>query len=88
MAETWAAGGKIQSEMYGKRLPNIRNLRLEGDYEEMTGERGETIYRAGQGLEITVGDGICLYAKLEEDPDYKVIAIYPYRFLTLEMERI
>lgn len=85
--ETWTAGGKIQQEMYGKRLPNIRNIRLQGSYEELAGEQGGINYRINQ-TEITVGDGICLYAKPKEDPDYKVIAIYPYRFLTLDLERI
>ena len=27
-AEEWPAGGKVQAEMYGQRLPNIRNLRI------------------------------------------------------------
>lgn len=31
-AEMWAAGGRIQTEMYGPRLPNIRNLRIDGAY--------------------------------------------------------
>ena len=35
-AEEWPAGGKVQTEMYGLRLPGIRNLRIEGDYTEVS----------------------------------------------------
>ncbi|MFR6348552.1 MAG: hypothetical protein ACLUN9_17675 [Enterocloster aldenensis] len=36
-AEEWPAGGKVQAEMYGQRLPNIRNLRIQGAYQEVPG---------------------------------------------------
>ena len=84
-AEEWAAGGKLQMEMYGQRLPNIRNLRLNGKYKEISGKNGKLSYQIENGPTITVNDGICINS---EEPDYRVIAIYPYRFLTLEVERI
>lgn len=84
-AEMWAAGGKLQSEMYGSRLPNIRNLRLEGTYREVPGKAGKVSYEVTDGPTITVNDGICING---DTPDYKVVAIYPYRFLTLEVEKI
>lgn len=34
-AEMWTAGGKVQAEMYGSRLPLIRNLRIDGKYAEV-----------------------------------------------------
>lgn len=89
MAEMWAAGGKKQTEMYGNRLPNIRNLRLQGEFKEIPGENGKVCYQTDQGPIITVGDGICLYAgNGERNPDYQVIAIYPYWHLTLEVEKL
>lgn len=84
-AEIWTAGGKLQSEMYGSRLPNIRNLRLEGTYREVPGKSGRVSYEVTDGPTITVNDGICINGDV---PDYKVVAIYPYRFLTLEVEKI
>lgn len=84
-AEMWAAGGKLQSEMYGSRLPNIRNLRLEGTYREVPGKSGRVSYEVTDGPTITVNDGICISG---DTPDYRVVAIYPYRFLTLEVEKI
>ena len=37
------------------------------------------------GPTISVNDGICING---DQPDYKVIAIYPYRYLTLEVEKL
>lgn len=87
-AEMWPGGGKIQTQMYGTRLPNIRNLRLQGLYQERTRDDGALIYVTSGGLEITVGDGVCLDVSGHSEPDYRIVAIYPYRFLTLEVERI
>lgn len=85
-AEMWAAGGKLQTEMYGIRLPNIRNLRIQGRYREVT-VGGMLCYEIEGGPSITVNDGICLNVPPGADPDYKVIAIRPYSFLTLEVEK-
>lgn len=111
-AEEWPGGGKIQSERYGIRLPNIRNLRLEGGYIESIREDGTLCFTMADGTSFSVNDGICLarhrnwilpsittnpaydlYPVWEEnpislEPDYRIIAIYPYRFLTLEVEKI
>ena len=86
-AEEWPAGGKVQAEMYGQRLTNIRTLRIQGDYQEIPGD-GKTSYAIKDGPVITANDGICLYVTGDAGPDYKVVAIYPYRFLTLEVEKL
>ncbi|MDO4333831.1 MAG: hypothetical protein Q4C58_14265 [Eubacteriales bacterium] len=85
-AEMWTAGGKLQAEMYGIRLPNIRNLRIQGKYKEITVD-GVLYFEIENGPRITVNDGICLNVPPETDPDYRVIAIRPYSFLTLEVEK-
>lgn len=104
-AEEWPAGGKLQSERYGLRLPNIRNLRIEGRYSETMCADGSLGYELSNGAVLAVNDGItfapggCLFAGMHlhpdecltpatSKPDYRIIAIYPYRFLTLEVERI
>ena len=85
-AEVWPGGGKLQAERYGIRLPNIRNLRLEGRYCEKA-EGNEVRYVFEDGLSVSVNDGICLYADPDAEPDYKVVAVYPYSYLVLEVER-
>lgn len=77
----------MQAEMYGNRLPNIRNLRLQGKYKEVPGMNGKVSYQLDNGPEIAAGDGICIYAAVDQEPDYQIVAIYPYTYLTLEVEK-
>lgn len=60
-AEEWPAGGKVQAEMYGQRLPNIRNLRIQGIYQEVP-ETGKVSYAVKDGPVITANDGYaCMF---------------------------
>ena len=86
-AEEWPAGGKVQAEMYGQRLPNIRNIRIQGTYQEVPGA-GKVSYAITDGPVIGANDGICLCVGGDVKPDYRVVAMYPYRFLTLEVEKL
>ena len=54
----------------------------------MTDEKGNPHYIFENGTDLQELDGICLYAGQEQNPDYKIISIKPYRFLILEVERI
>ena len=86
-AEVWPAGGKLQAEMYGQRVNHIQNCRINAGYEVMPDEKGRVSYRIGYTT-IQEGDGICVYVPGEQEPDYRIVAIRPYRYLTLEVERI
>ena len=86
-AEIWPAGGKLQAELYGQRLSYIRNCRLDGGYKTQTDEKGKVSYLFGTQV-IREGDGICLDVTGESDPDYKIIAIRPYRYLYMELEKL
>ena len=37
---------------------------------------------------ISADDGICFNVPGSQEPDYRIVAIYPYRFLTLEVEKL
>ena len=43
-AEIWPASGKVQAEMYGERLPYIRNVRINGKYCIAYDEKGKIHY--------------------------------------------
>lgn len=77
-------------EMYGQRVNNIRNIRIDGTYEALSMTEGGRVYEVYRftDMEVREGDGICLNVPGYHDPDYKIIAIRPYRFLTLEVEKI
>lgn len=86
-AEVWPASGKLQAEMYGQRANNILNCRISGDYEIVSDEKGRISYQIGD-ITIREGDGICIYVPEGRDPDYRIVAIRPYRYLMLEVEHV
>ena len=86
-AEVWPGGGKLQAEMYGQRVNHIQNCRINARYEVIADEKGRVSYRIGS-MTLQEGDGICLNVPEAHDPDYRIIALRPYRYLTLEVERI
>lgn len=86
-AEVWPAGGKLQAEMYGQRAIHIQNCRINAGYEVLADEKGRVSYQVGN-MTIREGDGVCLNVPEDHEPDYRIIAIRPYRYLTLEVEHI
>lgn len=86
-AEVWPAGGRIQAEMYGQRLPYIQNCKVDGDYYLKTSMDGRIGYCL-DGAVICENDGICLDVCARSDPDYRVLSIRPYRHLVMELEMI
>lgn len=86
-AEVWPASGKAQAEMYGERLPYIQNVRIDGAYTVQTDEKGIVHYLLPDGADFAESDGLCLFCGKDEEPDYKIISIRPYRFLRLEVEK-
>lgn len=86
-AEIWPAGGRIQAEMYGQSLSYIRNCRIDGGYTIQTDNNGKVNY-VFDTFTMHEGDGICVDVSGESEPDYKIIAIRPYRKLYMELERI
>lgn len=86
-AEVWPASGKTQAEMYGERLKYIQNVRIDGAYTVQTDGKGIVHYLFPDGADFAESDGLCLFCGKDEDPDYKIISIRPYRFLRLEVEK-
>lgn len=86
--ESWPASGKVQAQQYGQRLNYIRNVRLNGKYNSQPDDKGNVHFILEDGTDIQELDGIHLYTDKDQKPDYKIIAVKPYRFLTLEVERI
>lgn len=80
----WSGSGRVQQEKYGARLPMIRNIMLDGKYEEKA-EKEKTVYEI-DGHTLTVGDGLCY--RSDDKPDYIVRAVFPYSHLSLELEHV
>ena len=62
--------------------------RTQGSYKIQTDEKGRLHYILEDGTDIEERDGICLYVAADQLPDYRIISIKPYRFLTMEVEKI
>lgn len=86
-AEVWAASGQRQIEMYGDRITNISNVRIQGQY-ELENRNGVLYAVFSDGNELSIGDGVCVHVMDTDAPDYRIISITPYRPVRLEIERI
>lgn len=87
LGEQWPASGKVQVQQYGDRLNYILNLKLDGAYQIIREKQGAS-FDFGDDLVFREQDGICIFADEESDPDYRIIAIKPYRQLKMELEKI
>ena len=85
--ESWPASGKVQAQQYGDRLGYILNMKVNGYYEVKSDSHGN-YYDFGGGLVFREQDGICVFTSSTSEPDYRIISIKPYRFLTMELEKI
>ena len=85
--ESWSASGKVQAQQYVQRLGYIRNVKIDGGYAIKPDENGRLHYILDNGTDLMELDGICLFVGENTEPDYRIVAIKPYRFLTLEVER-
>lgn len=62
-------------------------MKINGEYAIKPDENGRLHYILYNGTDLMELDGICLFVGENTEPDYKIVAIKPYRFLTLEVER-
>lgn len=88
LADVYPAGGKLQAELYGEHLPYIKNVLVDGRYSAVVDDKGCVRYDFENGLNISEGDGIHIYASLDKDPDYKIICIKEYQILYMEIEKL
>lgn len=86
IGEVWPAGGKLQVETYGDRINRIYNCKVKGEYEIQTEKKIESY--VFEGFSLREGDGIHLFTKPENEPDYQIISIKPYRPLYMEVEKL
>lgn len=87
--EAWPASGQVQAQEYGHDLGYVYNMRLTEKYSCASDDKGNRHYTlAESGAVISELDGICLHVGADEEPDYRIRSIKPYRFLTMELERV
>ena len=62
-------------------------MKINGEYAIKPDENGRLHYILDNGIDLMELDGICLFVGENTEPDYRIVAIKSYRFLTLEVER-
>lgn len=86
LGEWWPASGKLQADLYGQRLPYIRNIRLSERYEVKTDAKGRTYYYlSDRDTELREADRIGIETDL---PQYRILSVRAERFLRLEAEAV
>lgn len=69
-----SAGGAVSAQIYGETLPYIKTCKYQG-----------TQLVAGENEK----DGICLYVNKDEEPDYEIWSIQPFReHLDVTLEKL
>lgn len=84
--EVWPMSGQLQAQTYGDRINSMMNVRIVGSYR--TVPEGNHLEYQYDGFSLREGDGLCIYADSESNPDYVIRSIKPYKPLRLEVERI
>lgn len=84
--EVWPAGGKLQTEQYGNRINSIINCKVAGAYKIVP--EGKHYKYVFANFELREDDGVCIYASPENEPDYRIVSIKPYKPLYFEVEHI
>ncbi len=82
--EVWPASGRLQSEMYGDRINGIMNMRIREPY-TIVQDGNVRAFMVDESI-IHEGDGVCV--NTDNQPDYKIISIRPYKPLRLEIEKL
>lgn len=55
----------------------------------VTSEDGlETFHLVDRDISLAAGDGICIYARPDQDPDYRIVAINPVGHLKIMLEKL
>ena len=80
----WPAGGKLQAQKYGDRVDSMLNCKLEGSY-TIEPEEKHIKYTFGE-FSLREDDGVYIYR--DDEPDYRIISIRPYKPLLMELERL
>lgn len=87
-ATIYSGAGQIVSGQMG----NVQQYQKKMLYDEpftVTNENGvETYWFKGGDFSMAAGDGVCIYAAPDKNPDYKISAIFPVGHLKVILEKI
>lgn len=87
-ATIYSGRGQMQEGQTGNVQQWEKKMLCDEPY-TVTVENGvETYWFKDKGYSMAVGDGICIYAAPEQQPDYRIIAIQPFSHLRIILEKL
>jgi hypothetical protein len=87
-ATVYSGSGQMVSGQAGYVQQYQKKLLIDEPY-EITNENGiETYWFRDRTYNMAAGDGICIYVSQEQNPDYRIIGIYPVGHLKILLEKI
>lgn len=90
-ATVYSGQGQMQEGMAGAIQQYQRKLLMDDAFTITVENKVETYHitdRSGNRFTLAAGDGICLYASPEQQPDYRIAAIFPVGHLKIALEKI
>ncbi|MBD5497453.1 MAG: hypothetical protein HDR11_06770 [Lachnospiraceae bacterium] len=90
-ATVYSGQGQMQEGMAGAVQQYQRKLLMDEAFTITVENKVETYHitdRNGNEFSLAAGDGICLYASPEQQPDYRIAAIFPVGHLKIMLEKI
>ena len=85
--EVWPASDRRSIESYGDKISGVQSVWLQGQYMLQFENKVTRVLLREPNYLMSLGDGICLEAGPEEEPDYEVTSFTPYKLLKLEIEK-
>lgn len=87
-ATIYAKSGRIADAQSGITQQYEKRILVDEPF-TVTNEDGlETFWIRDGGVSMVAGDGICIYSRPDQNPDYRIVAIYPVGHLKILLERL
>ncbi|MDD3415486.1 MAG: hypothetical protein PHY47_16000 [Lachnospiraceae bacterium] len=84
----YSKSGQVQESQIGNVQQYQKKLLCDEPF-TITNEDGvETYWFKDKSYSMAAGDGVCVYSTPQQEPDYKITAIYPVGHLKILLEKI
>lgn len=87
-ATIYSGSGKLAEVETGNIQQYQKKLLLDEPY-TITNEDGvETYWLRDCAFSMTAGDGVCIYSRPDQEPDYRIVSIQPSGHLKILLEKL
>lgn len=65
-----------------------KKMLMDDEYTIANEDGIETFYLPDRQISMRIGDGVCIYSKADQEPDYRIVGIYPVGHLKILLEKL